>query len=343
VEAVLNANRSIWIELQDPSQVSAARLGVQAITRELGFDETRAGGASIAVTEAATNVLRHGGGGAMFARPLARDGSLGVEVIAIDGGSGIESFEASSRDGVSTAGSAGTGLGAIQRKADEFDFYTQRAGGTVLRMVFWNRATAPDAGDYDVGAVCVPKSGEDVSGDAWAFQVHAEGATFMVADGLGHGLDACRAASLATEALSARPLDGAAAILELAHGKLRASRGAAVAVMRHERASGEIAFAGAGNIAACLWEPVSRARRAMVSQNGIVGHTALRKQEYRYPWPPGALLIAHSDGLESQWDVAAFPGLAACPAAIIAAVLHREHSRRRDDVVVLVVRKRNQA
>lgn len=330
----------IWVELEDPSQVSAARMGVQAMARELGFDETRTGGAAIAVTEAATNVLRHGGGGAIFARPLARAGSLGVEVLAVDRGCGMDSFEASSRDGVSTAGSAGNGLGAIRRKADEFDVYTHRSRGTVLRMAFWDRVPAADTEDYEIGAVCVPKRGEKMSGDGWAGEMHRDGATFMVADGLGHGPDACRAASMATEALKAKPLDSAAGILELAHGRLRASRGAAVAVMRHERASGEITFAGVGNIAACIWEAASGARHAMVSQNGIVGHTALRKQEYRYAWPAGALLIAHSDGLESQWELGAFPGLAACPASIIAAVLHREHSRRRDDVVVLVVRRR---
>jgi len=314
---------------------------VQAMARELGFDETRAGRAAIAVTEAATNVLRHGGGGAIFGRPLARAGSLGIEVLAVDGGRGMDSFGASSRDGVSTAGSAGTGLGAIQRMADEFDVYTHPGRGTVLRMVFWDRVPGADTDDYEIGAVCVPKQGEDVSGDGWAGEMHRDGATFMVADGLGHGPDACRAASTATEALKAKPHDLAADILELAHARLRASRGAAVAVMRHERASGEITFAGVGNIAACVWEPGSGARRAMVSQNGIVGHTAaLRKQEYRYAWPAGALLIAHSDGLESQWELSAFPGLAACPASIIAAVLHREHSRRRDDVVVLVVRRR---
>jgi hypothetical protein len=267
--------------------------------------------------------------------------SLGIEVLAVDGGRGMASFAASSRDGMSTGGTAGTGLGAIQRQADEFDVYTGRDAGTVLRMVFWNRATDSDTAPYEIGAVCVPKRGEDLSGDAWAAELHDDGATFMVADGLGHGPDACRAASMAIDALKAHPHEPAGQILERAHGRLRPTRGAAVAVLRHERASGEIAYAGVGNIAAYLWSADTGQRRAMVSQNGIVGHNVPRMQEYRYAWPPGALLIAHSDGLESGWDIAKFPGLAACPASIIAAVLHREHSRQRDDVVVLVVRKRD--
>ena len=316
-------------------------MGVQGLARDLGFDETRAGRAAIAVTEVATNLLRHGGGGSLFARSLSRGESLGIEVLALDKGPGMDNFAWSSFDGVSTRGSSGTGLGAIQRQSDEFDVYTRRDLGTIMRMVFWNRDTGPEPSPYEVGAVCVPKAGETLSGDAWGCELHDDGVTFLVADGLGHGPDACRASSMAVEALKSRPHDTPIRILDLAHGRLRSTRGAAVAVMRHERASGEIAFAGVGNIAACLWMASDAPRRMMVSHNGIVGHNVHRSQEYRYPWTSGALLIAHSDGLETRWDVGSYPGLAACHASIIAAMLYREHSRQRDDVVVLVVRKRD--
>jgi anti-sigma regulatory factor (Ser/Thr protein kinase) len=315
-------------------------MGVQAMARDLDFDETRSARAAIAVTEVATNVLRHGGGGTLLARPLSRLDSLGIEVLAVDSGAGMENFAWSSSDGVSTGGTQGTGLGAMRRQSDEFDVYTRRGEGTVLRMAFWNRETAPDISPYEIGAVSVPKSGETLNGDAWAVELRDDGATFLVADGLGHGPDACRAASLAVEALHSRPADTAIRILDLAHGRLRPTRGAAVAVMRDEPASGEIAFAGVGNIAAYIWDPAGDTRRAMVSHNGIVGHNVARSQEYRYPWPAGSLLIAHSDGLETHWEVAKHAGLAACHASLIAAMLYREHSRKRDDVVVLVVRKR---
>jgi anti-sigma regulatory factor (Ser/Thr protein kinase) len=316
-------------------------MGVQALARDLGFDEIRTGRASIAVTEVATNLLRHGGGGTLIARPIARHSSLGIEVLAIDSGPGMANFEWSSFDGVSTGGTQGTGLGAMQRQSDEFEAYTRRDAGTVLRMAFWNGETAADASPYEIGVVSVPKKGESVNGDAWGAEIREDGATFLVADGLGHGPDACRAASLAVEALRSRPSDTAIRILDLAHGRLRPTRGAAVAVMRDEPETGEVAFAGVGNIAAFIWEAAGDTRRAMVSHNGIVGHNVARSQEYRYPWPAGSLLIAHSDGLETHWEVARHAGLAARHPSIIAAMLYREHSRKRDDVVVLVVRKRS--
>ena len=341
MEAVLSAVRPLAIELADASHVSAARMGVQGLARDLEFDETRSGRAAIAVTEAATNLLRHGGGGTLIARPLSRGSALGIEVLAIDSGPGMANFEWSSFDGVSTGGTQGTGLGAMQRQSDEFEVYTRRGAGTVVRMGFWNGEVAPDASAYEIGVVSVPKNGETLNGDAWAVEMRDDGATFLVADGLGHGPDACRAASLAVESLHSRPTDTAIRILDLAHGRLRPTRGAAVAVMRDDLATGELAFAGVGNIGAFIWEAAGNSRRAMVSHNGIVGHNVARSQEYRYPWPAGSLLIAHSDGLETHWEVARHAGLAARHPSIIAAMLYREHSRKRDDVVVLVVRKRN--
>jgi len=50
------------------------------------------------------------------------------------------------------------------------------------------------------------------------------------------------------------------------------------------------------------------------------------------------MLVMHSDGLTARWSLAAHPQLATRHAAVIAAVLYRDHSRRRDDATVLVAR-----
>jgi anti-sigma regulatory factor (Ser/Thr protein kinase) len=335
MEALLSA-APFAVAVADSSHVSAARLGVQHMAQILDFDATGAGRAAIVVTEAVTNMLKHAQGGTLAVRALARGDALGIELLAIDSGPGMEDFTASARDGHSTAGTCGNGLGAIQRLSDDFDYYTRPREGTVLRMVLWNRPGPAGTGDYEVGAICIPKTGETACGDAWAMAPHAEGATFLVADGLGHGPEAGRAAASAVDVLHRHPEQSARRILELAHGRLRPTRGAALAVLRHEADRGEIAFAGVGNISACVLD--GAVRRAMVSHNGIVGHNVHKSEEYRYPWPREALLVAHSDGLESQWNLAAFPGLASCHASVIAAALFRKHSRRRDDVTVVVAR-----
>ncbi len=330
---------AVSIRVSDASHVSAARLGVQKLARDVGFDDTRGGRVALVVTEAVTNMVRHANGGTLAARALARADALGVEILAIDSGAGMASFESSARDGHSTAGSAGTGLGAIRRLSDEFDVYTQPGAGTILRMAVWAAPGAAPAAAmrYEVGAIAVPKAGETACGDAWGIECDPAGATLLVADGLGHGQDAARAGGLAVEALRAtgaprRPAD----VVALAHLRLRPTRGAAVAVVRHERAAGEAVFAGVGNVCASILAPGTR--RAMVSRNGIVGHNVGRVEEYRYPWPDGALLVAHTDGLESRWSLDGFPGLARCHPSIIAGLLYRQHARGRDDVCVVVAR-----
>ena len=337
MEALLSTVGSLALQVRDSSHVSAARLAMQRLATDLDFDATGVGKVAIIASEAVSNMVRHGGGGTFAARAVAREGALGIEMLAIDAGPGMQDFARSSTDGVSTGTTPGTGLGAIRRLVDEFEVRTGEDRGTILRMVLWASPVPRDDDRYQVGAVLVPKEGETACGDAWAMQPHATGATFMVVDGLGHGIEASRASGMALEVLRANPDASAIRLLDLAHAKLRASRGAAIAILRHERDKREIAFAGLGNIAVVVVD--GDTRHAMVSHNGIVGHNMARSEEYRYPWPRGALLIAHSDGLESRWDLAAFPALVSHHAAIIAATLYARHTRKRDDVVVMVARE----
>ena len=205
-------------------------------------------------------------------------------------------------------------------------------------MVLWRGDHRPMARAYQIGAVSEPKSGETVCGDAaaWRF-LPGGGLALLVADGLGHGPEASRAAGSAVESLHANPERSAVALLDFAHGRLRSTRGAAVAVVRHLPGADEVGFAGVGNIAACIHD--GGMRRAMVSHNGIVGQNVHKSVEYRYRWPLKGLLVAHSDGIETQWDLEGHAGIAGAHPSVIAAWLHREHSRGRDDAIVVVARR----
>ena len=327
------------MNVRDPSHVSSARQAVAKMSHALAFESTRAGCAALVVTEAVSNMVKHAGGGTLAARAVGRNQAVGVELLAIDKGPGMPDFHKSSVDGHSTTGTPGTGLGAIRRQSDEFDVYTHPGAGTILRALIWAANAPDDTEDYDIGALCIPKAGETVCGDAWGMTLDAGGASFLLADGLGHGPDASRAATSAVDVLLQHPGATPIRILDLAHAKLKPTRGAAVAVMRHDAVKGEIVYAGVGNIAACVMD--SLARRAMVSHNGIVGHKVHKSQPFVYPWPKGRLVILHTDGIETQWDLTGFPGLLACHPAVIAAMLFREHARGRDDAGIVVVRTRH--
>jgi anti-sigma regulatory factor (Ser/Thr protein kinase) len=329
----------IYLELSDPSQVSAARLEAQRMARALDFDETAVGRISIAVTEVVTNALRHGGGGGLVVQSIETGGVAGLEVVAIDRGRGMPDYAHSEKDGVSTGGTRGSGLGAMRRQSDELDVYTRTELGTIVRMAFWRGSRPALKAECEVGAIRACREGEAACGDSWGDELSADGSVFLVADGLGHGPEAARASALAVETMRRHPTYTAVRLLDAVHGRLRATRGAAAAAVRHEAGADTLAYAGVGNIAACVID--GAARRAMVSHNGILGHKVHKSEEYHYPWPRGSLIVAHSDGLESQWSLDAFPGAVRCHPTVIAALLFREHWRKRDDVVVVVARRTN--
>lgn len=327
----------VLIPIDDRSQVGEARRAAVHMAEALAFQETQAGKVALAVTEAATNIVKHAGNGKILLAPLVRGAGVGIEILALDRGPGIANLSASLRDGYSTAGSMGAGLGALSRLSPAFDVYSQPGHGTALRLEIWGAAVTPAAHhDLEQGAVCLPMKGEEVAGDGWLLVPAGDYRTVLVVDGLGHGPNAARAARAATEAVAAHPAASPAALMQICHGALAATRGAAGAVARVAAAERQGTFAGIGNIS-CRVEWTGE-RRQLVSHSGTLGHVMRRVQEFDFSFPAGALLILHSDGLATHWASTDYPGLASKHAGLIAGVLYRDHDRGRDDVTVVVLK-----
>jgi len=319
----------------ESSGIAAVRRAGNTLAGTLGFNETAAGKAALVITEAATNVLKHAGSGDVLLRPLERDGTHGMEILAIDNGPGFASLDLAMRDGMSTAGSYGVGLGAMQRVADEFDLYTDRNHGTVLRMAVW--AAAAPSTPWTIGAVCLPLPSELACGDAWAAAGRDAELLLMVADGLGHGPEAALASQAAVALADARASFAPEALLQRAHAALRGTRGAALAVACLNLAEGTLRFAGIGNISVSLH--AASTSRHLVSHNGIVGSNMRKVQEFQMDFGDDDILIMHSDGLATRWDLERYPGLLRHHPSLIAAVLYRDHARHRDDVSVVVAQR----
>src|SRR5215208_5851850 len=103
------------VSILEPTHVSEARRHAAHLTASLAFDEVTSGRVAIAVTEAATNLIKHAGGGELFVGITGAGRTRGIQIVAMDRGHGIGDPAASLRDGFSTSGTAGTGLGAIRR------------------------------------------------------------------------------------------------------------------------------------------------------------------------------------------------------------------------------------
>ncbi|MES1260574.1 MAG: ATP-binding SpoIIE family protein phosphatase [Acidobacteriota bacterium] len=325
------------VTIADPSQIPEARRAAQTLARNIGFDETKAGRVAIVVTEAATNLLKHAGRGEILLQMVEdRNRGRGVEMLALDKGPGMANVGESLRDGYSTAGSAGTGLGAICRLVDFFDIYSRPGMGTAILARFRTGEGVAD-GSFETGGISVAVEGEQACGDAWSYRITPGGLSGFVADGLGHGMLAEDAARGAVRAYEGNPGATTVELLDRVHQATRGTRGAAVAVANIDTASRLVRFAGIGNIAGVLTGPGGT--RHMVSMSGIIGHQVRAFREFTYPWEAGCLMVLHSDGLGTRWDLASYPGLTHRSCGLIAGVLWRDMVRSRDDSTVVVTRQ----
>jgi anti-sigma regulatory factor (Ser/Thr protein kinase) len=320
---------------QDGSAIGTARRAAVALAERQGWPETVTGRIALVATELATNLVRHAGGGTLIVQRAVPDG--GLEILALDRGPGIASLPEALRDGYSTAGSSGSGLGAIGRAADQWDVFSAPGAGTVVLARFREDSRRSPPAQLVVGGVSLPHPGESVCGDAWAAARTPTGLSVMVVDGLGHGTPAAAAAAAAVQVFQERVGASVVEIVEDTHAALRATRGAAVGVATIQPEAGRLGFVGVGNIAGTLVR--AGESRSLVSHPGIVGHQCHKIQEFTYPWGPGSLLILHSDGLQSRWQLGRHPGLAERDPTIVSAALYRDHVRGRDDVTVVTARE----
>jgi anti-sigma regulatory factor (Ser/Thr protein kinase) len=184
------------IAVPDLSATGAARRRATELAVELGFDERDVGRVAVVVTEAATNVAKHGGGGEIVLDALGSDGARGIAVLALDRGPGFDPVIAF-RDGFSTAGSPGTGLGAIRRMSTLFDCYSSPGAGTAIAATLWQGDRLPPPSGLVAAGVNVPHPREDVSGDTWDVCSDPQRTVVLVCDGLGHGPQAAEASRVA--------------------------------------------------------------------------------------------------------------------------------------------------
>jgi anti-sigma regulatory factor (Ser/Thr protein kinase) len=321
----------------ESSQIAQARRAVSALAVRQGFDAEDAGRAALVATEICSNLVKHGNGGELIAQPLERGDSLGVGLIGLDKGPGIDDLAKCLRDGYSTGGSPGTGLGAIRRMSQLFDIYSQPGHGTAVVAQLWPGGRSPSAHPIEIGAIVVPKPNEVECGDTWCYVERAGGVLVMGVDGLGHGLGASQAASMACNVFMTEKTRAPGAVLERIHANLRTTRGAAAIVMEIDWDRRQLLAAGIGNLAAAIIEG-STAKR-IPSYNGIVGHATPRIRELSYPISPAAMVVSHSDGLTASWQPERYRGLMQHPCVTIAGVLYRDCKRGRDDSLVVALRR----
>jgi anti-sigma regulatory factor (Ser/Thr protein kinase) len=317
--------------IEDSSQIGHARRTAQRLAEQHGFDTTDAGRVALVATELASNILKHASRGELHLRVLPRASGYGIEMLAIDRAKGFD-LHACLTDGFSTGGTQGIGLGAVSRQTEVFDVYTDSRGAVLLTRLYPRTDKAPDR---RIGVSQHSMHHDPACGDVWHLAFDGARISALVIDGLGHGEEAESAARAGEKAYALMPFASPLLVLEDVHQAMIGTRGGAVAIAEFDGAGDTLKFVGIGNIGACLIAPDKS--RGLASHPGIVGGQYRKAQPFDYAQVNGQLLIMYSDGLQSRWNLQDYPGLVHRHPAVIAAILHRDFCRGRDDVTVLVI------
>lgn len=334
-----NADAHTRYRIEDRSYLSILKKEIGRAAEGIGFGTEKIGRIDIVINELASNLIKYGQRKReLLWKTFSWEQEQGIEILAIDGGPGILNPVRALQDGYSTSGTAGEGLGAIQRLADTFDIYSQVGQGTVVLVRLFARDQAKGAGrEFVVAGISIAKSGEKLCGDGYYIDYSAAQQRYriLILDGLGHGPEAYAAAQSAIKEYLKIESKEQGEVLRQIHEGIKKTRGAVAMALRFDFKEQAISFCGVGNISGRLVGYENT--KALSSFNGIVGHViSARLHEQLMPWERGKLLVVHSDGITTRWDLSKYQHLQKHDPAVIAACLYRDFNRGTDDVTVVV-------
>lgn len=335
------------VALPDRSYAGIVKKTIREFAKGVGFTGQRLGEIELIVSELLSNAVKYAHEKChLLYKKIERDNVPGIEIIYLDDGPGMKNPQAMLKNGTSTTpGSLGQGLGAVFRQSDFFDLYSQEGKGTVILC---HKFLSHQTGvvlfpEITVGTVAVPMPGETQCGDGWHCVQHDKSYNIAVTDGLGHGKNASIASEAAMDTFKNNQRLSPHEHLSEMHGALRKTRGAVCMICALDYPDNSLNFCGIGNIAAKLIS--SHQVVNCTSYNGVVGYTMPGTfHDKKIEWPDRSLLVVHSDGINTRWNLTDYPGIEEHHPSLIAAVLYKNHNRGRDDSLVLVVkRQRRQA
>jgi len=125
------------LQIRTSEDVVRVRQEVRARAASMGFslvDQTKL---VTAVSELARNTLNYGGGGSAVLESVTKAGRSGLRITFEDQGPGIADIPLALKDGYTTGGGLGLGLGGAKRLSNEFDINSRVGEGTKITIARW--------------------------------------------------------------------------------------------------------------------------------------------------------------------------------------------------------------
>ncbi len=183
----------------------------------------------------------------------------------------------------------------------------------------------------------VPKPGETKCGDGGCFIQDGDDVFILTVDGLGHGPDAELAAKAAIHVFETQKDKTHHTLLKQIHEDIKRTRGVVGALARINIPGQFLEYAGVGNIGARLIG--LDINKALLSYNGTLGYVApITIHSHSFALKPHSMLIIHSDGIKSRWDISKYSDLYKYDPGLIAALIYKDNARKTDDTLVVVAK-----
>lgn len=330
--------QNFLIRVSNLLDVRQAEATARSFAGTLGFSQDDCEQLALVVSELGSNLVKHAHGGTIQLRDIATAGRAGIEIDSEDEGPGIRDFEQAVTDGYSTAGSLGTGLGAVNRLMDDLEFSSLPEGGARIVCKRWLRPA--NAVNFDrwleFGVATRSYRMQRENGDAFVVRQWQGNAIVGVIDGLGHGQLAQRAAQTARQYLEAHFDQSLDNLFRGVGRACRATRGVVMALAAFDGARRAFKLGSVGNIETRVHGQANPLN--YVVRRGVIGLNAPQAVISEHAWTPQSIMIMHSDGLHAHWDWKDFREVANESAEVIAQRLLRVLGKDDDDATVLVVR-----
>jgi serine/threonine-protein kinase RsbT len=129
----------VRVAIEREADIVLARQAGRQLAASLGFSMTDQTLIATAISEVARNIVVYAQHGEIVLTQADDAGRVGIQVVAVDNGPGIDNKDLAMRDGYSTKNSLGLGLPGARRLMDDFDLRSEVGRGTTVTMKKWKR------------------------------------------------------------------------------------------------------------------------------------------------------------------------------------------------------------
>lgn len=325
-------------KIDDRSLIAFIKREIHNLALQLGFTPHRAAETDIIVAELTSNLMKFANGGELLYRAHLNGEFNEIEIYCLDKGVGFDNVAKIMNDGYSSSNTLGHGLGSIKRLSNEFQIYSMKNWGCVQYVKICEK---PDLvipqtkNGLSTTTIAVNYPGEKLCGDGYYIKQTSKGFQIFVGDGLGHGESANEAVEAAIKAFRQSIETDPTAILRDIHLKVKKTRGLVATIASVDYKSEVWNICGIGNINTRIYNGLEN--KTYTPYNGIIGHNIPRTLNNTIvPYKKHQIIIMHSDGLRTRWNLNELSSILKQSPGIIASALYKENVRGNDDATILV-------